>query len=150
MNMEQNRPAAGNSKSRYEDIIRLPHHVSGTRPRMSMAGRAAQFSPFAALSGFGEAVKETGRLTEERIELEEDAAELLDEKLRLLAAKGGQEPEIRVVYFKPDERKSGGAKAAATGCFKKIDEWGRTLVMADGMRIALESIIDIEILSRSG
>ena len=99
---------------KYDDIIHLPHHVSATRPRMPMLDRAAQFSPFVALTGYEAAVRETARLTDQRVELDESAKAELDRKLRLLLSLPGQ-PEASITYFRPDERKEGGAYETVTG-----------------------------------
>lgn len=109
-----------------------------------MESRAAQFSPFAALTGYEDAIKETGRLTEERIELEEDEMGGLDRKLRLLQERIGDRPEISVTYFRPDVRKKGGAYVTVTGRVRKIDLPGRSLVMEDGSRIAVEAVTGME------
>lgn len=102
----------------YDDIINLPHPNSAKHPRMSMIDRAAQFSPFATLTGHGAAIEETARLTDRRIELTEEEKTVLDEKLRLLLETGG---EGMITYFLPDERKDGGAYVAKLGTIKKID-----------------------------
>lgn len=131
----------------YDDIIRLPHHVSGSHPPMPAAERAAQFSPFAALTGFEEAVRETGRLTESRAELDEDMKELLNEKLerlRLLQAESGEMPWAAVTYFRPDEKKDGGAYVTVTGQVKRVDEYERALVLRDGEKIPLGEIAGVE------
>ena len=90
----------------YEDIINLPHHVSPKRPQMSMQDRAAQFSPFAALTGYEDAIKETGRLTDVKIELSDEDRELLDQKQQYLQEHIGDRPEITITYFVPDEKLS--------------------------------------------
>lgn len=105
----------------YEDIINLPHHISKTRPQMSMIDRAAQFSPFAALTGYDAAIQETGRLTDEKIDLGEEAKTVLDRKQRYLSDMISVQPEITVTYFLPDERKSGGTYLSVTGKLKRID-----------------------------
>lgn len=128
----------------YEDIIHLPHHVSSVHTPMPVEARAAQFSPFAALTGYGDAVRETGRLTEERAELEEDEMGDLDRKLAELQEQIGDRPEISVTYFKPDDRKSGGAYVTATGRIRKIDMFPRALVLEDGTRIPLEAVTGLE------
>ena len=127
----------------YEDIINLPHHVSPTRPRMSRADRAAQFSPFAALSGYGDAVKETARLTGQRIELDESAKAALDEKLRLLAEVIEDRPETAITYFLPDRKKTGGEYVTVSGRVKRADSVQRELVMMNGTRIPVEDILDV-------
>lgn len=93
---------------KYREIIDLPHHVSKTRPQMPMSDRAAQFAPFAALTGYDAAIKETGRLTDERIELDEEALTALDMKYQLLMDALDDKPEVTITYFQPDERKAGG------------------------------------------
>lgn len=128
----------------YDDIINLPHHVSATRPRMSMIDRAAQFSPFAALTGYDAAIKETGRLTDQRIELSEDSRAVLDRKQQLLVDNLADRPEVSVTYFVPDERKAGGTYVTVTGRVKKIDDYQRLLLLTDGTKIPLDEILDME------
>lgn len=128
----------------YDDIINLPHYVSPTRPRMSMINRAAQFSPFAALTGYDAAIKETGRLTDRRIELSEDSRAALDRKQQLLVECLADHPEVSVTYFIPDERKSGGAYVTVTGIVKKVDDYQRLLLLTDGTKIPLDDILDLE------
>ncbi len=128
----------------YDDIIHLPHHVSKTRPQMSLEDRAAQFSPFAALTGYDAAILETGRLTEDKLELGEETRAILDRKQRYLAEIIDTKPEITVTYFVPDEKKSGGAYSTVTGFLKRIDEYERQLVLTDGRKILLDAIFDIE------
>ncbi|MCD7772205.1 MAG: hypothetical protein LUH23_09000 [Oscillospiraceae bacterium] len=127
----------------YEDIINLPHHVSKTHPQMSMQDRAAQFSPFAALTGYDDAIDETARLTGRKIELGEEAKEVLDRKLQYLESIISEQPEISVTYFVPDEKKDGGRYTTATGCLKRIDEFERALLFTDGARISLDEIADV-------
>lgn len=130
---------------RYDDIINLPHHVSKTRPQMSMHDRAAQFSPFAALTGYDEAVEETARLTDEQYELSEDARNKLDEQLRLIADRIDEQPEIEVTYFVPDVLKEGGKYVVTKGLVRIIDEYAREIVFADGTRIGLDAISEIKV-----
>ncbi len=127
----------------YEDIINHPHHVSKSHPQMPMADRAAQFSPFAALTGYDAAIQETGRLTEERITLDEEVQAVLNRKQFLLNAHISDKPEITVTYFVPDERKSGGAYVTVTGNLKRMDETERLLYLTNGQRIRLDDIADI-------
>lgn len=128
----------------YEDIINLPHHVSKTRPQMSMRDRAAQFSPFAALTGYDAAIKETGRLTDERLELDEDAKAALDMKQAYPLEMIDEQPEITIIYFLPDTKKSGGAYVTATGKLKRFDEYERLLILTNGKKIPMDDIADIE------
>lgn len=128
----------------YEDIINLPHHVSKTRPQMSMLDRAAQFSPFAALTGYDAAVKETGRLTDEKIELDEEALTALDMKYQLLMDALADAPEVTITYFQPDERKAGGKYVSATGAVKKLDDFERRITMQDGAKIPVDDVLSID------
>lgn len=128
----------------YEDIINLPHHISKTRPQMSMIDRAAQFSPFAALTGYDAAIQETGRLTDEKIDLGEEAKTVLDRKQHYLSDIISVQPEITVTYFLPDERKSGGSYLSVTGKLKRIDEYERMMILTDGKKIPLDDIMNIE------
>ena len=105
----------------YDDIINLPHHVSATRPQMSMINRAAQFSLFAALTGYDAVIRKIGRLTDRRVELSEDRRVDLDKKQQLLSDSPAEHPEVSVTYFIPDERKVGGAYVTVTGNVKKFD-----------------------------
>ena len=129
--------------NRYNEIINLPHHVSTTRPQMPMSDRAAQFAPFAALTGYDSAIKETGRLTDERIELDEEALTALDRKYQLLMDTLDDAPEVTIIYFQPDERKAGGQYVSATGTVKKVDTFGRRILLQDGTRIPLDSGYDL-------
>ena len=128
----------------YEDIINLPHHVSKTRPQMSMLDRAAQFSPFAALTGYDAAIKETGRLTDEKIELDEEALTALDMKYQLLMDALADVPEVTITYFQPDERKSGGKYITTTGAVKKVDDFERRITMQDGAKIPMDDVLSID------
>ena len=127
----------------YNDIINLPHHVSTKHPRMKMIDRAAQFSPFAALTGHGAAVSETERLTENFAEPDEYEKSIINEKLRFLAELVSQHPVAEIVYFEPDKRKDGGEYVTVTGEVKRIDSVGQSVLMADGQRISAEFISDI-------
>lgn len=127
----------------YEDIIHMSHHVSSNRAHMSISDRAAQFSPFAALTGFDGEIKETARLTDQRMELEEGAKAILDEKLRIIKEQLSRQPEIGIEFFRPDDLKAGGAYVSVRGTVKKIDEYKHIVVMQDGTRIPIEEIVDI-------
>ena len=128
---------------RYDDIINLPHHESKTHPRMSKLNRAAQFSPYAALTGFDREIKEAARLTNKKIELDEIEKSVLDEKLRIIQDQISNQPEITITYFQPDEKKLGGTYLSISGIVKKIDGYNRAIVMQDGTRIKIEDIINI-------
>jgi hypothetical protein len=128
----------------YDDIINLPHHVSTTRPHMTAIDRAAQFSPFAALTGYDSAIKETARLTGKRVELDEDVKDALSDRLQIIADRIKELPEIAITYFQPDAKKSGGAYVTAVSSAKKIDEYERVIVMTDGTAIPIDEIISID------
>ena len=129
---------------RYDDIINLPHHVSANRHHMSMLERAAQFQPFRALTGYEDAVQETARLTEDRIELTEDEKTLLDGKLQQLADNISSHPLVTLTYFQPDKKKAGGTYVTTTGQLKKIDEHAGALILMGGERIVIEDILEIQ------
>ncbi len=127
----------------YDDIINLPHHVSTKRPQMSMSDRAAQFSPFAALTGYSDAVEETSRLTDEKIELDESLKSVLDMKQRILMDSVSKHPEITVTYFKKDDKKAGGKYLTVTGNLKKLDEYECDIIFTSGVKIPFNDIVDI-------
>ena len=129
---------------KYDEIMGLPHHVSKTRPQMPMSDRAAQFAPFAALTGYDSAIKETGRLTDERIELDVEALSALDMKYQLLMEALDEAPEVTITYFQPDERKAGGKYVSAVGTVKKIDDVERRITMRDGTRIPMDDVLSID------
>ena len=128
--------------SQYNDIINLPHHTSKTRPRMPLADRAAQFSPFAALTGYDAAVQETARQTEGRRELSEDAARELNETLRRLR-ESADPPPVRITYFLPDERKAGGAYCVKEGTVTRFQAAARSLLLDDGTVIPIDAIFKL-------
>ena len=132
-----------NSSHRYDDIIGLPHHVSAARPRMSARARAAQFAPFAALTGYDAAVAETARLTDAKRQLTDEENEILNQRLQKLSEKAHERPIVSITYFLPDERKSGGCYRTKSGAVRWIDEGGMKVVFADGERINLTDICDI-------
>ena len=129
---------------KYDDIIHLPHHTSNKHPRMPIRDRAAQFAPFAALTGHDAAIEETARLTSAMIELSEDARTTLDMKQKMLADNLDAAPVVSVTYFQPDEKKDGGRYLTVTERLKNIDDFERILIMSDGNRIPFESIIQLE------
>ena len=129
---------------KYDEIMGLPHHVSKTRPQMPMSDRAAQVAPFAALTGYDAAIKETGRLTDERIELDVEALSALDMKYQLLMETLDEAPEVTITYFQPDERKAGGKYVSAVGAVKKIDDFERRITMQDGAKIPMDDVLSIE------
>ena len=127
----------------YEDIIHLPHHVSTVHPHMPVSDRAAQFAPFAALTGYGDVIKETARQTDAKPELSEDEKEILDYKILLACGLPGEKPGVVITYFVPDEKKSGGAYHTAGGRIRRINSDAGQLVLEDGMQIPLDCIVDI-------
>ena len=128
----------------YDEIINLPHHISTTRSHMAIIDRAAQFSPFAALTGYDAAIKETARLTDDRIELDEYMKSDLNDRLQILASWIKEPLEIEITYFQSDTKKEGGAYVTASGTAKNIDEYERAVVMTDGRAIPIDEIISIE------
>ena len=133
-----------NDEHRYDDIIELPHHTSKKHPRMPLLDRAAQFAPFAALTGHEAAIKETARLTEDEMELDENRKELLDLRLHELQERMSECPEVTVTYFCPDEKKAGGVYETVTGKVKKVDGYAGELVFTDGRRVELKSIVELK------
>lgn len=130
---------------KYDDILNLPHHVSSTSPHMSMHDRAAQFSPFAALTGYDDTVRETARLTDERLELTTDRINDLNQKIAFLKEHADERPEITVEYFIPDEKKSGGKYVTLLGKFRRIDEYNHNMVFTSGEEIPLNDIFEIDV-----
>lgn len=126
---------------KYDHIINLPHHQSATRPHMSNHDRAAQFSPFAALSGHEEAIEETARLTDGRIVLGEYEAEILDEKMRQLIENPRR--RITVTYFVPDPKKQGGKYVTVEKTARRVDEVYHKIIFEDRSEIRFEDVIDI-------
>jgi hypothetical protein len=127
----------------YDDIIDLPRPISSHRKPMSQSDRAAQFSPFAALTGFEGAIKESARLTDKRIELDENEKSILDEKLRNIQEQLGTHQEIEILFFQPDEMKVGGKFISERGLVKKIDAYERIVVMQNGTKIPIDDIAEI-------
>lgn len=130
----------------YDDIINLPHHVSARHPQMPLADRAAQFSPFAALTGHEAAIQETARLTDAFVELDEDRKGELDEQLRLIREDQSQTPEIEATYFQPDVKKAGGTYMTVRGRVKRVDEYKRQVLLTDGTVLPVEHLYSIRIL----
>ena len=128
----------------YDDIIDLPHHVSEMHPPMSRADRAAQFSPFAALTGYDAAVRETARVTERRIELDEGVKAELNARLNCILEHLSEHPQVSITYFMPDEKKSGGAYRTVTGAVRKLDSFAKTLTLADGTVVPMEEMVHVE------
>ena len=131
--------------TRYDDIINLPHHVSTTHTPMPVADRAAQFSPFAALTGYEDAIDETARLTQDWIELDENEKERLNEKFQQIKEQLPTHPQVIFTYFEPDQKKQGGAYLTVEGRVKKIDEYRGAFILEDGREVLIESIVGVEI-----
>lgn len=136
-----------NDRHRYDDILDLPHPISKTHPQMPVADRAAQFAPFAALTGHGEAVRETARPTEKRIELDEDSKAVLDAKLQSIRKQLESEPIVTITYFVPDKKKQGGMYVTVTGSVKKLQGYERSMILTDGTKIPVDEIVEIELLT---
>ena len=128
----------------YEDIVNLPPHISKRHPQPSMIDRAARFAPFAAITGYEEMVLEEARVTEERIDLDEGALALLNEKLNMIQEFLDEEPEVTITYFEPDKKKSGGAYVSITGTVKRIDEYEHLVLMTDGKKIPIDDIYGLD------
>ena len=128
----------------YDDIIGLEHHVSDRHPRMTRAERAAQFAPFAALTGYGARISETARQTSARPIRDEAAEEMLDRKLRSLSEHIGEQPEVTVLYFLSDEKKEGGAYRRITGHCVKLDAYDGLLYLSDGTKLQLCDILSLD------
>jgi len=128
---------------KYEDIINIPHHVSKKHPRMSLEARSAQFAPFAALNGYEELIKETARLTNQRIEISEELKAILNERLLSIKGKIHTKPNITVTYFVPDSEKGGGEYITVKGKIIKIDEYKQRINLDNENEIPISEIIEI-------
>lgn len=128
----------------YEDIVNLPPHISKKHPQPTMKDRAARFAPFAAITGYEEMVLEEARVTEERIELDEGAVFMLNEKLSIILEFLDEKPDVRITYFEPDKKKSGGAYVSIIGTVKRIDEYEQVVVMTDGKKVRINEIFSLE------
>lgn len=132
-------------KNDYDDIIHLPHHVSSRHHRMSMTERAAQFSPFAALTGYGDVIRETARITERKPELTDEEKSGLDRRLKMACSSiSGEKPEISITYFIPDQKKSGGTCRTVSGRIRKTDTYNHRIIMENGIQIDVDCVLDIE------
>ncbi len=132
------------AEKKYADIINMPHHISPNRPRMSDIDRAAQFSPFSALTGYDSTVAEAGRLTSKKCEISEDVKTILNEKMQMIRDYLDDKPFISVTYFVPDKRKDGGAYVTVSGVVKEISEYDRAIILNDKTSIPIEQICDIQ------
>jgi len=138
----------GEGQGSYEDILCLPHHVSARHPQMPLLDRAAQFAPFAALTGYDEAIRETARLTETLAEPDEGVRERLDQRLQRLLAEIRENPhrapEVRVTYFQPDEKKDGGSYVSVSGKLRRVDRVQRQILFSDGTVLPMDKLFSIE------
>lgn len=137
-----------NQKQCYDDIIQLPHHVSRSHPQMSIHDRAAQFAPFAALTAHGAAVRETARLTDQKIELDENCKAVLDQQIQLIQEQliAGTHPDADITYFIKDSCKEGGAYVTVSGSIRKIDAYRHRIIMKDGTQIPSGDIAEIRLI----
>ena len=129
----------------YEDIINLPHHVSPVHPPMPLSDRAAQFAPFAALTGYGDVIKETARQTDRKPELTEEEKQELDYKLQMAVSLPGEKPAVTITYFVPDKKKAGGSCRRVQGRIRKADTDRGILIMERGEHINLDMVVDITV-----
>lgn len=129
--------------NKYDDIMNLPHHTSTRHPRMSIEARSAQFAPFSALTGYGDAIKETARLTEERIEIDDGLREILNNKLQIIEKNLSINPKITFTYYVPDDKKTGGTYQSVTSMVKKIDSINEVIITKDNRKIPMKEMIDI-------
>ena len=133
-----------NAESQYADIINLPHHVSKKRPQMNLIDRAASFAPFATLTGYDDAVKETARLTDTKLELDENTKEILNDKLQIVLEMNSDDLPVSITYFVPDKKKAGGAYVVKTGVIKRYDEYERQIIFTDKSAVSIDDVIEIE------
>lgn len=129
--------------NKYDDIIDLPHHVSKTRKPMSLYNRAAQFAPFAALTGYDDAIEETARLTETKVELSDELKNDLNQKINFIKNNIKVHPEITIKYFVLDNKKSGGIYKSLTSIIKKVDDFNKCFIFADNTNVYFDDIISI-------
>lgn len=129
--------------SKYDKIINLPHYELKNHTRMSIENRSAQFAPFSALTGYSDEVKETARLTNKEILMSEDMKSIMDMKLQIVDSHIKEKPEITILYFIKDKKKSGGEYVEYTGNIKRIDTINQAMDFTDGLKINLKDILDI-------
>lgn len=134
-----------NNQNKYNDIINLEHHISKSHKQMSLENRAVQFAPFSALTGYDEAIKETARITQNRIELDEELKHTLNKKLICIQSQISSNPRVTITYFVPDSKKLGGKYQTVTGNVRKIDKYNKIIILINGLKIPIIEIIDIVI-----
>lgn len=132
--------------NKYDDIIDLPHYTPRDHPRMSMQARAAQFAPFAALTGHEAMIKETARLTDDMIERDDETNAILNDRINNIREHINEHPEINIVYFMPDELKQGGTYQSISGKVKAIDEIEKKIVFLNGEEIDVRLLLDIALI----
>lgn len=132
-----------NTEHKYDDIINMPHHTSKVHPRMSVQNRAAQFAPFAALTGYDDELRETIRLTDKKIELEEAAKEEINRKLQKIKVELHNSPDVTITYFIKDAQKDGGAYVTTYGVVKKIDQERNIIILDNKEEIPINDILEI-------
>lgn len=135
--------------NKYDDIINLPHPDPKFHPRMSAIDRAGQFSPFAALTGYDAMVAETSRLTDSRVELDEEQMMALNEALAVIIGNIGNHPAVSITWFRKDSRKKGGSYTVTDGVVRDVDLVNRMIVLKEGRNIAMDDIVAIRIISDS-
>lgn len=134
-----------NNQNKYNDIINLEHHISKIHKQMSLENRAVQFAPFSALTGYDEAIKETTRITQDRIELDEELKHTLNKKIICINNQISSNPKVTITYFVPDSKKLGGKYQTITGNVRKIDKYNKIIMLINGLKIPIIEIIDIVI-----
>ena len=131
------------SKSKYDDIINMSHHISKKHPRMSLENRSAQFAPFAALTGYEDEVEETARITDKRIEITDEIKSKINMKLQIIQEKIKTNPKVTITYFISDNKKEGGSYKTVTSNVLKIDQYKKLVVLKDNTKIFISDIINI-------
>lgn len=129
---------------KYENILNHKRHYSLSHPKMSNEKRAAQFAPFAALTGFEDKANETARQTQQRIIIDENEIDLINNKLKLIEFKLNEQPTVKITYFEKDAFKEGGKYITAAGCVQSIDLLNSNILMSDGTKVPVNDIIDID------
>lgn len=132
-------------RNKYDDIINLPHHISKKHKQMTLEARAAQFAPFAALTGYGDEIKETARLTNKRIDLDEESKSILDNKIQIILKQISRRPTVSITYFIPDLKKDGGKYITVSGIIKRIDKYKQVIILENQTEIPINEIIDINV-----
>lgn len=135
-----------NEEHKYDDIINLKYHISKKHKQMSLENRSAQFAPFAALTGYDDAVKETARVTDSKIFIDDGIKEIINEEIQQIKMNLGKKLKIKVTYFVPDKLKSGGKYQTKIGIVIKINEYSKTIKLEDNTEIQIEEIIELEII----